>query len=1377
MDAPPVDPDPPVDAPPVDGPVDDGELAPKSLPRIPARDDEPGEDEIPDRMPGRPAGWAGGARDQILHQIFHWGLGDLDIGDIRIGDTPLADLQDVETEWGDADGAISLVAGNVDTEAGAALDDASWHERVAAAGATRLALDFVGRVFSVDDEGKPARHAIEVALRFEPPAGLDDPPAAVESTLDVAHASTEPCRVSIVYDLPAPGRWRVRVRRRTAPSEDDRVIDDLAWTALRSYQPDDAGYRGQTRLGVRIRASGQLSGRIDRLSGLVRQKVPVWDRGAWTPPRPSSNPAWIFRWYALGVAPPPLRDPDPQNPIDPLRLARLPLRNSDPDASSRPVVAGVGLDPARLDEDAIVRWGLWCDAQTPRLECNHVLSRDASHADVLALVARCGRASPTWATGRLGVVWEDADAPPTAMFTPGNIVADTMAVDWAPPSLAGEIAVRYVEPDLDWQWNTVRRTVPRRPLGQTATMTLPGVTSGEQAAAEANLQAARHLYHRERFSWRTGPEGLSVDRGDVVLLAHSLVAGGATGRLAAIAAGGGEARLDAPEVLPAGGHLVVRRPDGSVSTHAAAVPAGVDPADEQDRVALDPALAPDDLEPRDYLYHLYPADGGPIPVRVVSVEPTADGEATLQAIREAPEYHAAAASDLSAPLPALTRRPPKILDVRITEKLYAAGGGWALELQASLTVAGDWRGGDVEAAVDDAPARVVARLRDGETEAAWPAPLSGTATVRATPGSAAAPAGDVWQGEHAIQGLLAPPAAPAGFALRAAPGGYVASWTRPPEPDYARTEIREAPAAAPDRKALVASLAGTTWTRVLPGDYDAARRVWVSHVDVAGARGPEAALDVTALAPPEGLQIEEIFALFAGAAISTGRLVLPTTAEPDDAWPYDRPGAAGGYTWRDDRPLPTPAAPVRVRAVRRIPGRPAPGAARASDWSDWTWDVDQILHAATREIDVWRVVPEASVPAAGGRPPAAPRADRYLFPSDSLLGLDEGWRRRRPGAVGPRDLLYCSTATAVDAGTGNDYRLVFSAPVVCKDVVDLDVIYRRSGADSLPAPAPTAARAVAAGWHPSASAIPAAQTGRTWQCVRRLVRFEEHNLRWEHDDPAPLTGRDGLSARELTIYRTAPVGQPRMPAAPTAATWDHGADRLGGLGPWSRTWPDYDPATQQVVCAATVAYSDDTLLWSRAGGTARAWSPVRVCESPGDVNVVYRREPAGTTPERPRVGPRRVPAGWHDLAGFVAGAGLAWQSTGLRAARKGTWAWSEPVRIEAADGTSQTVRVYQAKPGRIVPDPPATPTGARFSNPLAAQTDLGAWSVERPRFDPFAQTCWYSDAVYPGAGAPVPDAAWTAPQSLYVGALANTLFARAAKRPRQPRRHDAGGPA
>ena len=105
----------------------------------------------------------------------------------------------------------------------------------------------------------------------------------------------------------------------------------------------------------------------------------------------------------------------------------------------------------------------------------------------------------------------------------------------------------------------------------------------------------------------------------------------------------------------------------------------------------------------------------PARARIVAVEPATDRRVRFAAIDEVDAYHAAATADLSAPFPDLSPRPPRVLDIAIAEALVRVGAGFAVEIEAALTVAGDWRGGVVRAATDGGPLRTVARLVDGET--------------------------------------------------------------------------------------------------------------------------------------------------------------------------------------------------------------------------------------------------------------------------------------------------------------------------------------------------------------------------------------------------------------------------------------------------------------------------------------------------------------------------------------------------------------------------------------------------------------------------------------------------------------------------------------
>ena len=204
----------------------------------------------------------------------------------------------MQTQW--ARGAkFTLVSGNVDTESGAALDSTAWVMRTTPDSTARLGIDLVGVLYRVDKgSGRLLRHSAGVEVEYWPEG---EPLSKRSHSVTLSNNETTPYRRTLTYTLPAAGVYTVRVRRTSAPSDDEHIHDELTFAALRSYQPDPADYAGQTRLGLRIRATGQLSGRLERLSALVKQKIPVWAGGAWSAPQASSNPAWVYRWYARGI--------------------------------------------------------------------------------------------------------------------------------------------------------------------------------------------------------------------------------------------------------------------------------------------------------------------------------------------------------------------------------------------------------------------------------------------------------------------------------------------------------------------------------------------------------------------------------------------------------------------------------------------------------------------------------------------------------------------------------------------------------------------------------------------------------------------------------------------------------------------------------------------------------------------------------------------------------------------------------------------------------------------------------------------------------------------------------------------------------------------
>jgi hypothetical protein len=72
----------------------------------------------------------------------------------------------------------------------------------------------------------------------------------------------------------------------TADPDDDRIVDEVHWTALRTIRTEEPiALGGLARTAVRIKASDELAGVVDQLNGIVGSILPDWDAAtqSWIP--------------------------------------------------------------------------------------------------------------------------------------------------------------------------------------------------------------------------------------------------------------------------------------------------------------------------------------------------------------------------------------------------------------------------------------------------------------------------------------------------------------------------------------------------------------------------------------------------------------------------------------------------------------------------------------------------------------------------------------------------------------------------------------------------------------------------------------------------------------------------------------------------------------------------------------------------------------------------------------------------------------------------------------------------------------------------------------------------------------------------------------
>lgn len=705
--------------------------------------------------------------DHYLYLVFNFGLADITLTDFRIGDTALTEYQGVETEESDATGNIALFPSNVDTIAGGSLTFAAgWITKTSSIEATALVVDISGVLFYAGDDGLSARGvSLEIEYRAvgagswlpfndSPSTGIPAwtanhqyvqdqiiiPPifnghqyrrdvaggflpwyspwsgsAATEplwattpgaffedgrqferdndlliyeiirgwteaGTISVSNVylqnnSRSPLRVSFRRNV-VPGQYEVRLRRLTSDETDDRAVSQINWDALKTYQSDSVDYTGQKRLGMIIKASGQLQGSIDTFNAIASARVPAWNGSAWTT-QATNNPAWLFLWFARGKT---------------LAGRRI---------------FGAGLPDNRIDIEGLKVFGAWCTAKN--LTFNAVLDRAINCAEALQLIARAGRGAPTWASGKLGVVWDVGNQPAVAVFGMGNIKRNSFSVQYITGKLADEIVVSFINPALNWQQDTVRVPVagtvnPERPV----TVEFFGCTDRDLAGAEANLIAAAQTYRRRRITWDTDFEGLVVQRGDVVILSHDLTQWAYSGRLVA----GDGITLTLDRMVPfspfelhyigvvfPNGYYEIFNVDYQLGSSATVTLATAWPAvDDQGNPLYTPNTDPNH-PPFDYKFVFEPKATPGKKVKILDIKPLSESAIRLLATDEEDNYYAAeSASYTYAPPGVFEAALPTITRVDISDTLVVVGAGYATRIEIAFDVSGAYGSAAVRAA-------------------------------------------------------------------------------------------------------------------------------------------------------------------------------------------------------------------------------------------------------------------------------------------------------------------------------------------------------------------------------------------------------------------------------------------------------------------------------------------------------------------------------------------------------------------------------------------------------------------------------------------------------------------------------------------------------
>lgn len=687
--------------------------------------------------------------DQYLYSVFHAGINCGEVSDLRIGQTGVEQYSGVSTRTAGISGMPEQALeawGNVDTTAGAGtiVGGGDWYVRTSSAGARVLQVDLEGSLYSISQsKGTLRAHTMGIIVQYRAlPAG--DWETMVETV--ISRATTKPFRYTFSADV-SDGQYEVRVKKTTADADEQTLSSSLTWTQLRTVQEDTGTYGGMGRLGLKVKASGQLNGTLDDLSWYATAKpMPYWDGSDWVTATSEngglSNPGAQLLLYMRGIY----------------------------DDSGR-LIAGMGLDDAMIDVESLKGFMAWCADKGFRFD--HVFDSPVSHAEVLDTIAAAGFGSHTWGGGPLGVTWVADDAPIGGVINMATMRTRSFSVAYQTMETADAIEYAYFDRDRDYSWQTVRVAAPgvTTPLNP-ARITGTGITTEAHAAIMARFHLGQSLYQRKDIGFDTDLEYLTYRRNSVLMLTHDVTQWGYGGRLHAAQDVAGVITLTLDDVVPAGSgarYIGLRIP-GEVGYRVFGVAAFV--GDSRTVTLTDPwpsgvpfpGATGNPAHDTIWIYDFRATPG--YKVRVVAIQPTNSLQgASVSCVPESAEFWDYVWNGDYEPLTPQSQLSgvlPEVVGVAVTEELQRQANGYYVELTATFSVTGGYRYAEVWGAIDGAPAEYMGTTRN--TRFSWRAALDDVWQIEVRPFGTFDRPGVARATGHTVAGLSVAPDAPSGVA-------------------------------------------------------------------------------------------------------------------------------------------------------------------------------------------------------------------------------------------------------------------------------------------------------------------------------------------------------------------------------------------------------------------------------------------------------------------------------------------------------------------------------------------------------------------------------------------------------------------------------------
>ena len=505
--------------------------------------------------------------DQYFNWLVSAGEGPLTISNIKLNDNPIGNYESVSYQIREGSNNQSIISGFGDTYVNKSMNyevnNDEWRTDEVDSNAAQgivIELECSQGLYHANDNGSLGTAWIEVTTQYAL-SGSGNWVTFVNN-VRISGAKSGVVRKQFRVDNLASGKYQVRVKvnSRSADVNSSRDGVKIWWTQCNAIIYDDFSYPNTALIGIKAKATSQLSGSTPQLT-FLKERAAVW---VWNPnmgdyeQKAANNPAWAAYDFIHGAK----------------RLYNI-------NTSSYEFVYD-GVPKELMLYDQFEAWAANCDTMNLKINIE-IVSVSDFWTIVNQDIAPVGRGLVVQFGTKFGCIYDHASQP-VQLFNMGNIIQGSFELSYlGTEDRADVVEVTYFDADNNYEKSVITIyaddyddiDIPNQPTQ----LTFNGITSYEQAYREGKYQLFCNKLLQETITFKTDVEAISCQVGDLILVSHDVPQWSFSGRIDKVNADGSVVvGLDIEEIaIPAGetwGIMVRSNADNTLTTYTVASVSG-----------------------------------------------------------------------------------------------------------------------------------------------------------------------------------------------------------------------------------------------------------------------------------------------------------------------------------------------------------------------------------------------------------------------------------------------------------------------------------------------------------------------------------------------------------------------------------------------------------------------------------------------------------------------------------------------------------------------------------------------------------------------------------------------------------------------------------